>query len=94
MECKFWDIAIGKNKRAGRSSSILECKYIGKVSNTLTNIVEVAPYWNVNIVSPVNIKFILHVEVAPYWNVNIVSPNDFVADNDVEVAPYWNVNLF
>ena len=33
--------------------------------------VEVAPYWNVNVLKQSKYRFSNTVEVAPYWNVNI-----------------------
>ncbi len=33
--------------------------------------VEVAPYWNVNILFAKNVSDKFQVEVAPYWNVNV-----------------------
>ena len=55
-----------------RSSSILECKYVLIAGfEEFQQLVEVAPYWNVN----VEIEAFQYdgdfVEVAPYWNVNI-----------------------
>ena len=36
----------------------------------MTNIVEVAPYWNVNTAKNEFVNVLTNVEVAPYWNVN------------------------
>ena len=32
--------------------------------------VEVAPYWNVNLLTFIKLIVFIIVEVAPYWNVN------------------------
>ena len=55
-------------------------------------LVEVAPYWNVNLVISIFSGQVLLVEVAPYWNVNATSGNIYHYKQWVEVAPYWNVN--
>ena len=56
----------------GRSSSILECKYFSfKSISIIFIIVEVAPYWNVNLQVRNLSDSVFSVEVAPYWNVNM-----------------------
>ena len=55
--------------------------------------VEVAPYWNVNLLCLDTYILLCQVEVAPYWNVNILGRGDFEIAGEVEVAPYWNVNF-
>ena len=57
----------------GRSSSILECKSILRLSILSFILVEVAPYWNVNKLIVRMAKLYRCVEVAPYWNVNATS---------------------
>ena len=58
-----------------------------------TGMVEVAPYWNVNMLLLKHSFLFLLVEVAPYWNVNLEEQMKFKIPYIVEVAPYWNVNL-
>ncbi len=55
-------------------------------------LVEVAPYWNVNIHTWNEFLSRKSVEVAPYWNVNKVTGKGQQYFINVEVAPYWNVN--
>ena len=54
--------------------------------------VEVAPYWNINLISVLLYNQISPVEVAPYWNVNLAEIHWSTYITYVEVAPYWNVN--
>ena len=56
-------------------------------------VVEVAPYWNVNLLSKAKVEGDISVEVAPYWNVNSGKKSKLVYQANVEVAPYWNVNI-
>ena len=55
-------------------------------------LVEVAPYWNVNLKTAADTAIESLVEVAPYWNVNTVLNLAAAGGMEVEVAPYWNVN--
>ena len=43
---------------------------LGSYQSIVTFIVEVAPYWNVNLLAFGITVILLVVEVAPYWNVN------------------------
>ncbi len=45
-------------------------------------IVEVAPYWNVNYNDADIAIDRIYVEVAPYWNVNIVLTSFYVYPNE------------
>ena len=54
--------------------------------------VEVAPYWNVNLLKIFGNTDTSSVEVAPYWNVNGNIAGFMACCYSVEVAPYWNVN--
>ena len=55
-------------------------------------LVEVAPYWNVNLKTAADTAIESLVEVAPYWNVNSEIITRLIPLGEVEVAPYWNVN--
>ena len=71
----------------------MECKYNRTTEKDILDLVEVAPYWNVNPFYKFIGNCINYVEVAPYWNVNTFRINNYIKDYAVEVAPYWNVNI-
>ncbi len=72
----------------------MECKYKKKHKTYTRYRVEVAPYWNVNVVDVEYDNLRGQVEVAPYWNVNLQAIERKEKEEAVEVAPYWNVNSF
>ena len=58
-----------------------------------SQLIVVAPYWNVNRNDKSRIQFFITIVVAPYWNVNQNKIDDLDKYMTIVVAPYWNVNV-
>ena len=72
--------------------SILECKYLTFEEYVTRNILQIYPYWNVNLQGLIKLFLQCLLQIYPYWNVNKLSSVCVKYPALLQIYPYWNVN--
>ena len=54
--------------------------------------IDVKPYWNLNVITLVSFAINITIDVKPYWNLNMKDFDGDFIDDSIDVKPYWNLN--